>query len=144
VPAAVGDVAQLLDVDVDQLAGLVALVGPGPWAHRRAAGAVEVGQPGHPEAGQDLVHRRGVDAEQEPDPRRPPTACDSDLEDPPFPPQGEPAGAVMRTRGPVDHPGLTLLAVPLNPASGGGHADLEAFGGPALAPAVIDDTPGQP
>jgi hypothetical protein len=53
VAATIGDAAQLLDVKVDQLAGMLALV-----AHDRAAGPVDAGQPVHAVAGQDPIDRR--------------------------------------------------------------------------------------
>ncbi len=50
---AVGHPSQLGDINVDQLAGMVALV-----AHRRASGTVQIGQPRQAVAAQDRVHRR--------------------------------------------------------------------------------------
>lgn len=51
VPAAVGDVAQPFDVDVDHLAGCGALIA----AHHAAGGAVQVRQPGQSVADQYSV-----------------------------------------------------------------------------------------
>ena len=56
--AAVGDVAELLDVDVDQRAGVVVLVA----ADRLAGDPVDVGEPADPAPDQDLVDRRRGDA----------------------------------------------------------------------------------
>src|SRR5688572_28437243 len=53
--AAVGDVAQLLDVDVQHRAGGVVLVA----ADRLAGGPVDVGEPVYPAAHQHRVHRGG-------------------------------------------------------------------------------------
>src|SRR4051812_18406681 len=50
VPATIGDVAELLDVDVHQITGSLVFVA----AHDPPGGAVEMGQPGQSEAGQDL------------------------------------------------------------------------------------------
>ncbi|GGS74808.1 hypothetical protein GCM10010222_14830 [Streptomyces tanashiensis] len=60
VSAAVGDVADLLDVDVHELAGILAFVA----AYDVPGRAVEVGQAGRPVAGQDAVDGRGDQAEQ--------------------------------------------------------------------------------
>ena len=59
VAAAVGDVAELGDVDVDQRAGVVVLVA----AQRFAGDAVEMGQPVDPAPHQHRVHGRGGQAE---------------------------------------------------------------------------------
>src|SRR5699024_301894 len=55
----VGDLADLLDVDVDQVAGVLVFVAAG----RLAGGSVDVGQTNEPAADQDRVHRRGRHAE---------------------------------------------------------------------------------
>jgi hypothetical protein len=49
----------------------------------------------------------------------------------------------VRPGGAVAHAGLAELAVALCPAPGGGDGDLEAFGGAAQRPAILDDTAGQ-
>jgi hypothetical protein len=65
--AAVGDVAQLLDVDVHQLAG------PGRLdaAHRFAGDPIDVPEPVDPAGDQDPVHRRGRQADPGGDRHRP-------------------------------------------------------------------------
>jgi hypothetical protein len=73
-PAAVGDPAELLDVDVDQVARCVVDVGVGdPATHLGAADpgsgrGVGPGQGRAAVAGQDLVHRRDGHGEQVGDP----------------------------------------------------------------------------
>jgi hypothetical protein len=57
VPAAVRDPAELLDVDVEQLAGPLADI-----ADRDAAGAILITQPGQSVAGQDIADGRTRDA----------------------------------------------------------------------------------
>ena len=52
-PAAIGDVAQLLHIDMDQAAGVVMLVA----AHRFTGGPVHMGESVEPVTGQDLVDR---------------------------------------------------------------------------------------
>ena len=64
--AAVGDPAELLDVDVDQLAGPVAFVA----ADDLAGGPVQAGQAVQAVAGQDAVHGRGGQAQDRADPCR--------------------------------------------------------------------------
>jgi hypothetical protein len=59
-PATVGDVAQLLDVDVDQRARVGMLVP----AHRLPGGPVEVSEPVQPAPGQHPGHRGGRHADQ--------------------------------------------------------------------------------
>src|SRR5688500_14763623 len=57
--AAVGDSAELLDVDVDQVAGALMLVA----SDRLSGRPVEVAEPVEPAADQDRVHGRGLHAE---------------------------------------------------------------------------------
>lgn len=72
--AAVGDAAELLDVDVDQGAGLLVFVA----ADRLTGGAVDVGEPVDPTADQHRVHGRGRHVE---------SIGDLDRTEPLFPPQ---------------------------------------------------------
>ena len=53
VPTAVGDATEFLDLEVDQLAGVLALV-----THDHPAGPVGVGQPAHAVAGQHPIDGR--------------------------------------------------------------------------------------
>jgi hypothetical protein len=52
------DVAQLLDIEVDQVAGMVVFVA----AHRPAGGPVQIGQAADAAADQDGMHGRGSQA----------------------------------------------------------------------------------
>lgn len=63
VSAAVGDPAELLDVDVDEFAGPVAFVA----ADDLAGGPVQVGQPVQAVADQNAVHGRGGQAQDRAD-----------------------------------------------------------------------------
>ena len=64
VAAAVGDVSEFLDIDVDGLAGPVPPIPP----DRHRSGPVQAGQPRAAVPGQDLMHRRRVQAQP---PRKP-------------------------------------------------------------------------
>ncbi|ODA73349.1 hypothetical protein APS67_002612 [Streptomyces sp. AVP053U2] len=139
VSAAVGDVAQLLDVDVHQLAGPLAFVA----ADDAAGGAVQVGEAGQAEAGQYPVHGRGHQVQQVGDAGGAPAAQDADLDDPAFGAGRGAARAGARTGGAVGHARLADGPVALGPALGGGRRDLEAFRGASKGPAVLDHAAGQ-
>ena len=139
VAAAVGDVSQLLDVDVHQVAGGGVLVA----ADRAAGGAVQVGQAGEPVAGQDPVHGGRVEPQQVGDPGRSPAAQDADLDDPALGAGRGPVRAVVRTAGAVGHPRFAEFAVAVRPALGRGRRDLEPFCRAPQWPAVVDDASGQ-
>jgi hypothetical protein len=140
VPAAVGDVAQFLDVDVHELAGVVVFVA----AHPLTGGAVEVGQASDPVAGQDAVHGGGGDAEQEPDAGGSPPAQDPDFDDASFGAGRSLVWAVVWAGGAVVHASGPVLAEPVGPAGRGADRDLEPLRGLAQRPAVLDDAAGQP
>lgn len=93
VAAAVGDVAELLDVHVHQFTGPVAFVA----AYGAAGCPAEVGQAGQAEAGQHAVDGRGDQAEQVGDAGRSPPPQDPNLDDPSFGPRRGPAWAGVRT-----------------------------------------------
>ncbi len=94
VAASVGDVAELLDVDVDELAHAFASVA----AYDVAGRAVKIGSDGQAEPGQDPVHGRGRQVQQMSDAGRSPAPQDHDLDDPAFGACRRPAGAVARSR----------------------------------------------
>ena len=128
--AAVRDVAELLDIDVDQLAGPVPLIA----ADRHPGGPVQVRQPRAAVAAQDRVHRGGRQAQPEADPgraqplltRRPTIRCSVR--------GGVRAGlAAAGTTGQPCPP--CRLPVPGRPPGRGGVRDLEPFRGPAQRPA---------
>ncbi|GHA67846.1 hypothetical protein GCM10010345_84390 [Streptomyces canarius] len=133
------DVAEFLDVDVDQLAGVFAFVA----ADDAARGPVQVGQAGRPVAGWDPVHGRGHQTEQVCDAGRSPPSQDTDLDDPPLGAGREPARAVVQAAGAVGHPRFAQRPVAIGPPLSSGGRDLEAFGGPSQRPAALDHAAGQ-
>ncbi len=137
--AAVGEVAGLLDVHVDQLAGPVAFV----TAYDVAGCPVQVREPGKPVTGQDAVDGRGHQAERVRDAGRSPAAQDTDFDDPALGAGRCPARTVSGAAGAVAHAGLAQGTVAVGPSLGGGGRDLEAFRSPAQGPAVLDDAAGQ-
>ncbi len=139
VATTVGDVAQLLDVDVHQVAGCVVLVA----AYCPAGGPVEVCESGEFVAAQDPVHCSGIQAQQVGDACRSPPAQDADFDDSSFGACRCLVRAVVRAAGPIGHPGRAVVAVAVGPAFGGGVSDLESFGGPSQGPVVLDDTASQ-
>ena len=133
--ASVGDVAHLLDIDVQQIPGGIAFIA----AHRLAGRAVQVREPVDPAPNQDLMHRRGC----EPDP-----IGDCDRTQALLPAQvhdrahhwrrGRPR-TVVRAAGAVEHTGRSLGLKAAGPALGRRPGHLETFGGPGNRPAVLDD-----
>lgn len=77
VAAAIGDIAQLLDVHMEQVARRVAFVA----ADRATGGPVQVGQASQAVADQHAVHRGWVEAQQVGDVGRTPPAGQADLDD---------------------------------------------------------------
>ncbi|OXR39619.1 hypothetical protein B7C42_08313 [Nocardia cerradoensis] len=140
VSTAVRDVAEFLDIDVDQVARRGVFVA----ADRCRGGPVEPAQPGHAIAGQDPVHGGGVQSEQVGDAGRSPPAQEADFDDAAFGARGCAVRAVVRTAGPVAHRGGAGGAVPVGPPFRGGRRDLESFRGSAQWPSVVDDAPSQP
>jgi hypothetical protein len=139
VAAAVGDAAELLDVDVDQFAR------PGSFvaAHAFAGGPVGGRQRGQAMTVQDPVGSGGGDACAGGQPHRSDAVLAPQPHDLSFDRGGRLARAVVRTAGAIVHPSCPVPAVAVRPTGGGGVADLETFRGPAQRPAVVDDTPGQ-
>jgi hypothetical protein len=137
---AVGDLAELLHIHVQQVPGMVVLVA----TDRLAGGPVHMGEPVEPAADQHRVHRRGRQAQP---------VGDLDRAEPLLPPQVHdlpdgrgrgPVRLMVRTRGPVGHPGRPLLAVPGRPLRGGLPGHVVTLRGPRRRPAVLDDQPRQP
>ncbi|GAA4243018.1 hypothetical protein GCM10022255_000290 [Dactylosporangium darangshiense] len=111
-PAAVGDVAEFLDVDMDELAGPVTFVA----ADVAGSGPVQTAQSRHAVAGQDPMHGGWVQPEQIGDAGRSPAAQDTHLDDASF---GAGRGAARAAPGPagaVAHPGFAVIAVAVGPA----------------------------
>ena len=140
--AAGGDPAEFLDVHVDHLAWGVVDVRAGRLAaHRQSGGLVQAGQFRCPVPAQDPVDRRGVQAEVVGDAGRPPPAGVAQFNDAVFGACGCPVRAAVWGAGPVVH--RLAVSVAPGPFVGGGGRNLEAFGGPGAAPAVVDDELGQ-
>ena len=99
VAAAIRDVAEFLDVHVDQFAGVLALV----TAYVAAGGPVQVRQRGAVVTGQHAVDGGGGQAEMEGDPGRSPAAGGPQLDDPPFSPLRGPGRAGVWPGRPVSH-----------------------------------------
>src|SRR5699024_1710506 len=121
-PAApVGDLADLLDVHVHQLAGSVALV-----THRRglaradhlAGDRVQLAQVGHPMAAQDAGDGAGRDADVRADPVLSPASLAATVQDLLLGGGRGASGLMVRPGGPVGQPGLAVLVVAADPAVG--------------------------
>src|SRR5689334_14807179 len=137
--AAVGDVAEFLDVHVHQLARGGALI----TAHPLAAGPVQVSQRRAAVAGQHRMHGGGGQAQPERDPRRAQPLADTQLDDPPLRPHRRAGRAGLRPRRPVSHPGRPALAVAARPPPHRRMRDLESLRRPPQRPAILHHTPGQ-
>jgi hypothetical protein len=124
---------------VDQITGVLVFVA----ADAPAGSAVLPDEFSQPKAGEHPVHRRRVHAELVSDPVRAPPQIHPQADDPAFATQRCAARAGMRAAGAVFHPGLAVSTVPFRPPLRGTDRDLEAFGGAAVRPAVVDDAPGQ-
>jgi hypothetical protein len=114
-PAAIGDPALLLDVDVDQLPGPLALV-----AHHLAGGSVQLPQPRELLAAQDRMHRRRRLPQHPADAVRPHPAAYAAGNDRLFPCCRQPPWAATRPRGPVGQILLTFGAPAPQPLVGRG------------------------
>ena len=145
--SAVGDAAELLHVEVYQVARGVVLVavsiGPG-GLDPRFGGRIGPLQPRAAVAEQHLVDRRGVQSEEVRDPCWPPAAGHSDVDDVSLGTPRELVGAHAWARGPVDHACLAELRVPLDPATNRGDADREPFGRSGLSPSTSQTTSPDP
>ena len=137
---AVGDLADLLHIHVDQVAGFLVLVA----ADGLTGCAVDVGKPVEPATDQDRVHGRGRHVE---------SVGDLDRSEPLLPAQVHdladhwcwcPVRLVTRRRGPISHAGRTLGLVAVRPLLRGLPRHVVALGGPGRRPAVVDDQTRQP
>jgi len=143
VTAAVRDAAELLDVDVDELAGLGLLVAdrldPADWQARRL---VDVREQRHPVAGQDAADRRPRHTEVVADPVWPPAPAEPQRDDPALELARRPRRRTQRPRGAIGHrqPG----AISDRPFHRGRGRTLESLCRPAGRPALLDDQPSQP
>jgi hypothetical protein len=108
----IGDIAELLDINVNQGPGIVVLVA----ADRFAGGPVDVGEPVEATPDQDLVHGR----RREPDPvgdlDRSQTMLPTQVHDLADHGLGRLVGRVARLGGGIAHAGLAKVAIPLRPS----------------------------
>jgi hypothetical protein len=137
--AAFGNLAELFHVDVDHVAGCVVLVAANGLPGR----PVQPPQLRQTVAGQDAMHRRGVQSEQVADTGRSPPAKHPDFDDATLCPGGGPARTAVRPRRTLDHARFPELAVAVRPPHGRGVRHLEPFGRPTQRPPVLHHTAGQ-
>ncbi len=130
--AAVGDVAELLDIDVQQITGGGVLVTPDGLA----GGPVHLGQPADPAAPQHRVHGAGRHRQFGGDRDRPEPALPPHVNDPADQRLCGAGRAAPRTAAAISHvllrdhdPGLVQLPEPHRPALRGRIGALEAGGG---------------
>jgi hypothetical protein len=119
-----GDATQLLDVQVDQIAGPVMLVA----ADRPAGGTVQPGQPVHPVADQHPMDRGGWQPQPGGDAGRTEPLTAAQPEDALLNLGGGSPGAVGGDAGPVNQASLAQLLVEAPPAVGGGARDAHLVG----------------
>src|SRR5690606_17771756 len=138
---AVRDLADLLDVDVDQLAGGGALV-----AQRRGLRGtdeltgqrVALTQVGHLVAAQDRTHSAGGDPQLGPDPVLTAALVAAHLEDSLLDPSSGAPRATVRARGAVAQAGIPFEAKPGDPTVGALSGDPQLFGHVRNGPTVLD------
>lgn len=138
--AAGGDLAHLLDIDVHH----VPARGRFHAAHDPPSRAVDPPQLGHAVAGQDPMHRRGMDTQQIAATGRPPAPGHTHADDASLGPRRGAVRAVQGAGAAISHPRRTVAAIAIHPAQGCGWRHLEALGGAAIGPAVIDDATSKP
>jgi hypothetical protein len=148
VPAAVGDPPELLDVYVHELARTVPLIADDLATQSPAGGQVHLVQPRFAFTSQHPVHRRRVHAQAVPDPRWPPAALATQVQD--LADQWAPdlRGAAQRAARAVLHrlqwvAAGFALAQAGGPAAGSLRRSLEPLSRPAQRPAVLDDAAGK-
>ena len=138
--AAVGDVAELGDIDVDQLPRPGALISTG----RLTGHSVDMGEPVEPAAHQYRVDCRGRHAE---------AGTDLHRSEPLLPPEMDDLAdhrlrglGVLGVpgRGAVVHAGRAVLAVALGPLLSGAPRDVEELGRSSDWPSIIDDQARKP
>ena len=137
------DAAQLLDVQVDQVAWLVMLVA----ADRPAGGAVHEGQPVQLVADQHPMDGRGGHTEAGGDSGRAEPLAAAQPEDALLEAGGGPPRTPQGDAGPIDQPGLAELLVAGPPAVGGGARDAHLVGDVGDRPSRLGGDPldqGQP
>lgn len=129
---AIRDLAQLLDVDMDQITGCVAFVAHCRLpAHRQSGGLVDALKLRHPVAGQDPTDGGSGDSQVVSDAVGSPLAGEPKFDDPAFASHGKPVRTGGRSAGVV----VEVLggAGACDPAVYGCRRDLVALGDLALA-----------
>lgn len=147
-PTAVGDLPELLDVDVDQGSGCVAFITDHRPSHRPPSHQVDLVEAGQPFAAADPVHRQGVHPELVRDPSRTPAAGGAHVHDLADHGPRSQLRAAQRPARPVCHrldrrPGTVPVPVTVSPTLGCRDRHLETFCRPSQRPVVLDDTLGQ-
>ena len=138
--AAVGNVAELLDVDVQHRARMGVFVA----TDRLTRPPVDVRQPVQPTADQHRVHRGRGQPELRGDRDRPEPLSPPQMHDLADQRRPGPRGLPVRPRRPVGHARRTELAVPIRPASGRRPGHVVPLSRSRDRPALIDDEAGQP
>ena len=132
----VGDTAELLDIEMDQLPGTGLLIAHRHRAaHRQPGGLIHLAQAGHVVPGQDAPHSGARQAQVVGDAVGSPPAVEPQGDDAPLSAPCQPPWAVVGTPGAVLH-GLAG-PVPDHPPADGRRRDLEAFSHPAHGPAFF-------
>jgi hypothetical protein len=138
--AAVRDVAQLLDVDVDQCARDRVLVA----ADRLSGGAVAPGEPVEPAAEQDAVHGRGRQADLGGNVDRAQAVTQPQPDDLADQPWGRAGGAVPGPAGTVGHASWSVGLVAKDPSAHSRPGALEPLGSSGMASTVLHHSLGHP
>jgi hypothetical protein len=145
--AAVGHPAELLDVDVQQITGVLALVAAvavPPAAQQLPGEPVHVGQPGQSGAGEHRPDRGRGHAQQRGQPYRPGVMLSPGGHDPRLGLRGSAPRHPMRPGGAVDQPGFALGAPAAQPFVDRLPAGTELLGhltGPVPGQDTVDDQP---
>jgi hypothetical protein len=127
-------------VDVDEVAGAVALVAADPFP----VGPVEVGELVEPAAHQHRMHRRSLDPEAIGDLYRAKTMLQPQPHDLAHHARLGAVGLSVRRRAPVQHPGRTLVPVPHCPLRRGLPRHVVPLGHTRRWPALVDDQTREP
>jgi hypothetical protein len=132
--APIGDAPELLDIDVEQLAGPCALV-----AHDLPGGTVQLPQPRHPVAAQDGMHPRACLPELPGDTVRAQPAALPARQDRLLPRWRQPPGTALGSRGPVSQPSRAFGSPPAQPLVRGRHRHALCLGSNRDRPPLLGD-----
>src|SRR5271163_1076008 len=144
-PSAVGDAAELLDIDVDQIPGSVVFVSArSGLSHHEPGALVEVAQERHPVALQYRLNRGAGQAQVIGDAMRSPSAREAHTDNASLSAPARAGRTVMRAAGAVHHPRWTTGAVAIGPLLGRGRRALKPLSGSAQRPPLIDNRRREP